>query len=398
MLQLTGNTSGKKQKQACQKLKIQPTTLNFRTLQSDFIITEDQQKYSLKSILIPHELEDDQKRLNLDKCTKNSLDTMGEEDGYTITLTFQERIPPKADFLSSSLTGHMIELSEDRLELLIHLCGSREKETIEFYENILNYNYETSDMYHVVFFMNENSSQINKLQLKDASIKTYKEARNNYFCLVSGYYRILKERLEETENDEEFVPYLELPSKEETEGKELVKVYFRMESSLTIINKIGNSLGYRNSKRLFGNVKDDNAGGTYLLTPSKNRCIPIMNKILKGQRLSQKERKNIRDCYEKSEKKNLRVLKISVKGILSITSLIGQSSCSASGECPLGFSKRKGDECLPRRCKCSNGISAHSSYESMNFFCGTTTEDNNLEDDDDDQIFLEKIQYKVLFF
>ena len=121
------------------------------------LTTEDQQKYKLSSILIPTKLKNE-KETGLEECAKDSYVSngrlsIGEESTYTITLSFNDRIPVNSTFLSSSLTGHIMELSEDRDQLLIHLCGKGEKDVVDFYENYLKFNGNSTEKLHVVFFI-----------------------------------------------------------------------------------------------------------------------------------------------------------------------------------------------------------------------------------------------------
>ena len=250
------------------------------------------------------------------------------------------------------------------------------------------------------FFMSEheNSPSLDRLEPKSISIKIYDEDADNYYCLVSGYYRISKEDSEETDDGEDFIPYLELPSES---AEQLVRVYFKpgLSSSKDLITHIGNSLGYRKSTTISNTEKDNRDKKIYVLNPSSKKCQPILNKILTRKRLSDKERKSITQCYQVNEWKFQKILKLSCSGLLTQSTMITQSSVSIYNDCPVGFSIRKDDShiggygehgkaplCMPNRCACENGIEAHSNYDSMKFICGLTSQEV-LEDDDYSGVF-----------
>ena len=155
------------------------------------------------------------------------------------------------------------------------------------------------------------------------------------------------------------------------------------------VTKIGNILGYKNTKKITGGQIDKNGRDLYLLkhwSTNKN-CKNIIAKIFTGTRLSSSERKfKFEKCYEQYKHNN--VLKISCDEPLTQTSMIGQSVCSSSGNCPTGFSPNDKNEeespCLPNRCTCDNGIAAHSNYASMDYICGLRSNEDSFDDEDDD--------------
>ena len=395
---LTVSTTGEK----CEKtIQIEPETVEFKNIPGITVTLEDQQKFNLTSILVPtrlSELDDDVESSDLEKCTDNSFVNLNQTNylTYTISIRFNERIPPSSAFLSSSLTGHVIEVSDDRKKLNIHLCGNRE-EPISFYEEKLNYNKTTSDKINVLFHMNNDydfTSNQRNLEVTHISIQFY--SVTNPSCSVSGYFKILKENLIETDEGEEFIPSLDLPL---DNSEQFVRVYFRKSTTGDFLTHLGNNLGYEKTKKLTEGKIDTN-DGIYVLNPWGNKCKSILGKILSGIRLSPSERKfNLleKDCYRKVNWNH--VLRISCSGVLTQTSIIAQSACSTSGNCPIGFTDRNEDEenkenslCLPNRCTCDNGIPAHSNYASMDYICGLRSKEDSVDEDD---VLSESIQGRI---
>ena len=220
--QLTGLVVISASKEKCENtiLQIKPETVEFKSIPG-LITLDDQQKFSLTSILVPTDLKDEGENPDLQECTENSYVKVNNYF-YTISLSFHDNIPPSSAFLLSSLTGHVIEVSDDKKELIIHRCGN-EEENISFYEEYLDYNRTTSNRINIMFLLNNDYlALMSDLEVQGITIELY--SVNNHSCLVSGYFKILKEDLESTDDGEIFIPYLELPSRN---TDQLVKVYFR---------------------------------------------------------------------------------------------------------------------------------------------------------------------------
>ena len=259
--------------QNCKKpISIKPKKLEINTIPGS-ITLEDQQKYTLASMLIPKKLDDTENVDDLKACTQNSHVIIEKgKTYYTLTVAFEEKMSQGNVFVSSSMSGHNIEVNEDRKTLIVKLC-TNEEEVIGFYQNeFLDYK-ESDDKINVIIFMLENSlpaMQAGKaeLQTKSISIQLHTEGHSNS-CSAGGSFNIFKEDSEATDEGEKFTPFLELPSED---GKALNKVYLK-KMHQSVMNQICNSLGYKDTELIFQQIK----GVDFVFTtPLSEDCFPIL--------------------------------------------------------------------------------------------------------------------------
>ena len=261
-------TSGNNQN--CEKpIRIKPKKLEINTIPGS-ITLEDQQKYSLASMLIPKKLDDSENGDDLRACTRNSHVVIAKgKTYYTLTVAFEEKIPQGNVFVSSSMSGHNIEVDENRKKLTVKLCTNEEEKVIGFYQNeFLDYK-ESDDKINVIIFMLEDSlPAMQELETKSISIQLHTEGHSNS-CSAGGSFNIFKEDSEATDEGEKFTPFLELPSED---GKALNKVYLK-KMHQSVMNQICNSLGYKDTKFISQQIR----GVDFVFTtPLSEDCFPIL--------------------------------------------------------------------------------------------------------------------------